>query len=1365
MHRDHAGVLHQPWFRIVSVALLLFAGATRVAQAGDDASDVPKNVIKKSPVAASQAGASRTSNSNCPGASCDTVWVGHSNSGPGGAFLGVGVGGVWDFDTGIAGTDSTQGWRRWAVRMHFSASRPALSRLEWAIDYGNQLNEGNTNLWNARNLAGRKYVKTGIAGVWHSDHMNGVKLNVSNGAEPSATPISGTRSAWCGLREAGNTQAQDALTGNYITGDLTTDWGGAYASGLIPEYPGYANQWDQMLYKDFTAGAAGTLAFKVRTDMIDFVDPTVNGTGWFNPDPTSAAHFVNNPSDSLMVYVGSPNEVAYDTNRRWFSEVLDLSKPMQELFAVSGKFPYVAADTAITRAFAGLSPTGGKIRVVFRVKTNRIRSDQTTGTPTGFNTKQGAALVDDVQLNGGTVYGFETAGSATARSLIADIGADGGAWATTGKPPSTYFHIANVSTLIYEDLCGAVGSPTRICDLVGNVLVAGDADNSNQIAIESWQAFESPTIDLAVRHAAPGTKNAQGIDKETAQRASVLVDYDPYTGYMSLDESVFWFISARAWDPSLFTQPLSGTTIWSPWLLPNSLSYNGDPQCYQDFANISAIGFPAGAVDSLRIQIHTQTNGYRFGGTNLGNTRGTYFDRIRVGFVRSAAPAISWNIWDRFQDTFPFNEGVSPGDNASFDTTTALIKVADNIVTPTDDPGVVAGDSLVIVSPFTGDGVTTGTRLDLIFRIDPGPGNYTVKGNRASALVNKDPSHPFFATYLANNGPFGTPGGHGATWNRNVWNSARMDTVDANLYPIDSRGIGGPQTDEWQATLIEQDPNYGTLGITHNLCFLVDPAGATTSDNIDCSGTVPAPYGAVAGTTKENTKILPDGWFTPGTHIEYFLRRSSIENPTQFVTLFDTNLVYEQDISGQRYQDAERWSNVDVLPDMWKSTRYGGAGLACVLLVDGQDRRGSDRAFRGAADTLGYGKNNGATQGWKGLGPADASEDQANNMAGFVPANLGQYGLNFDHFDINGAESSVGGHPGVRFASNLGAIALKGDVSGPSAAQLTSLYSGVIWETGDLDDDQGTLHDGVAAGQGSNDIALLEGFLQSATGASRKSVWLSGEGVLQDAANRASPELYDFVTNTFGADFAISNYKAASASQRSTIGLIPLASWAHPGRVYGLDHGCLVQADAITVIPTVSGATVAAEYEHLGPGPYVSSVYRPLSPGLREYRTLIDGFDLSNVRGNYLNLAAVQTQPETDIGRIAWFDDVWSGHFQLCARRGPVIGVGDLPGADGGRFVNANLGSFPNPAFASQRVTMRFTLAKAQAVTVRIYSVAGREVAQFAHRGTAGPNTMTWDGNLASGSKATPGVYFYRIDTPDGAGVGGAQKMILLSSN
>ena len=53
----------------------------------------------------------------------------------------------------------------------------------------------------------------------------------------------------------------------------------------------------------------------------------------------------------------------------------------------------------------------------------------------------------------------------------------------------------------------------------------------------------------------------------------------------------------------------------------------------------------------------------------------------------------------------------------------------------------------------------------------------------------------------------------------------------------------------------------------------------------------------------------------------------------------------------------------------------------------------------------------------------------------------------------------------------------------------------------------------------------------------------------------------------------------------------------------------------------------------------------------------------------------------------------------------------------------------------------------------------------FRHAGTEGPNNVVWDGALSNGAKATPGVYFYRIDGVQFDGSHTAQKMILLSSN
>jgi hypothetical protein len=177
--------------------------------------------------------------------------------------------------------------------------------------------------------------------------------------------------------------------------------------------------------------------------------------------------------------------------------------------------------------------------------------------------------------------------------------------------------------------------------------------------------------------------------------------------------------------------------------------------------------------------------------------------------------------------------------------------------------------------------------------------------------------------------------------------------------------------------------------------------------------------------------------------------------------------VFPQDPGGSADLDQERWSSFDVLPDMWKSTRYGGSGLACMLLIDDADRRGSNPTFRGALDSLCYGKKNGATSGWLGQDP----NADPNDPAGFVAANLGQYGINFDQYDIRAAESNEAGHPGVRLANNPGAIALKRDTSGPSAAQLASFYTTVAWSSGDLD--EGTIHDGVDAQESAKDLALL----------------------------------------------------------------------------------------------------------------------------------------------------------------------------------------------------------------------------------------------------------------------------------------------------
>jgi hypothetical protein len=266
--------------------------------------------------------------------------------------------------------------------------------------------------------------------------------------------------------------------------------------------------------------------------------------------------------------------------------------------------------------------------------------------------------------------------------------------------------------------------------------------------------------------------------------------------------------------------------------------------------------------------------------------------------------------------------------------------------------------------------------MDLVFRIDPGPGNYSIRGDRTSPLVEKDPAHPFWAAYQANSGVFGTggtgpsaSGGNGGVpqgsidngthpagsrWNKDWWNSCRMDSAEMNLYPVVSRGLGNPVEPGWMGTIHELDPKFAILGIDHLKCFLSNPAGSVDMANIDCGtpGAVPPSSGYSATTVAnwgaalidahalqpEGTKILPDGYFTPGTHIEYFVRSSYVQDPGAYTLFYDTLEVYPHGMGAYEDRDAERFAHVDVLPDGWKDTRFNGPGLACLLLVDASDR-------------------------------------------------------------------------------------------------------------------------------------------------------------------------------------------------------------------------------------------------------------------------------------------------------------------------------------------------------------------------------------------------------------------------------------------
>src|SRR5262249_43658790 len=151
----------------------------------------------------------------------------------------------------------------------------------------------------------------------------------------------------------------------------------------------------------------------------------------------------------------------------------------------------------------------------------------------------------------------------------------------------------------------------------------------------------------------------------------------------------------------------------------------------------------------------------------------------------------------------------------------------------------------------------------------------------------------------------------------------------------------------YQTTIHESDPKFASLGINKFRCFVIDTTKVATSsatlNNVNCTGVVPAWLTTVpqahtgwdgSATTKEFSKIIPDGLLTPGSHVQYFYRKSHAANPNlAYAMCPDTNFITPQPNEGAN-TDQHRWQQFAVLPDRWKSPAFGGLGSACMLYVD-----------------------------------------------------------------------------------------------------------------------------------------------------------------------------------------------------------------------------------------------------------------------------------------------------------------------------------------------------------------------------------------------------------------------------------------------
>jgi hypothetical protein len=190
----------------------------------------------------------------------DNYWNIHT-----GTYLpgtGVATNALWDWDNtvGIQAPDSLHGW--WPLRRQYNSTGGLTltddQRPWWAIDHGNLANY----VISQQNAAKRTF---GVIGIWHGD------AGKNAGVAVPWTPLSGTKSAWCGLRQHGDQSVKDATTGQAFNQDTEqflhepTTAGGGSPQG----FPGYPDQIDQILYRDIamTTSQSLTVSFKYRTRM------------------------------------------------------------------------------------------------------------------------------------------------------------------------------------------------------------------------------------------------------------------------------------------------------------------------------------------------------------------------------------------------------------------------------------------------------------------------------------------------------------------------------------------------------------------------------------------------------------------------------------------------------------------------------------------------------------------------------------------------------------------------------------------------------------------------------------------------------------------------------------------------------------------------------------------------------------------------------------------------------------------------------------------------------------------------------------------------------------------------------------------
>jgi hypothetical protein len=608
------------------------------------------------------------------------------------------------------------------------------------------------------------------------------------------------------------------------------------------------------------------------------------------------------------------------------------------------------------------------------------------------------------------------------------------------------------------------------------------------------------------------------------------------------------------------------------------------------------------------------------------------------------------------------------------------------------------------------------------------------------------------------------PGG----WDPLTWNSARMDTAEFNIFPVGGITGTGLIAGNYMSTLHEGDPKFNTLGFLKNRCFVADTTKAATSSpafqNVVCDGTVPAwlltiPQSRTGwngqAQTREFTKIIPDGLLTPGSHVQYFFRKShSIDPLLSFAMMPDTNLITPQTREGNT--DRHRWQQFAVLPDRWKFGAYGGEGSACMLYVDLNDRRGNEGAFVGVMDSIGAttADKRGGHNGWSAPSSVNiVGLDVRTNMSVAVSNKNQQPGTTWDMYQVKASESltAPAGNLGSRLANraSMGFAAGKESRAGPTPEMLRTYYRMVTILSGDLN--SGIL--GPFVNRSQDDITLLNNFLTAAGGTPQpRGIFVQGDGFGQSekASGGVVASHALFLTDKLGLIFRNPSYQSVSGNIGDCADLMTTTQLTPSAAVYGVANTCVWSNDVFQRNPALPETQEGGFYENVGlNGPYVSEVVKG-SVGLRPWVAVTSGYDIEHLFSRYCESACYVPN-----GRHAYYYYMLNHVFAMCQVAGGFgfpIACLDAPQAGrGAPFVNFM--KIGGSLMRQGTSTVRLGIAQQGRVQVHVYDVAGRRVRLLADRVfPPGEQELVWDGTDDGGRRVGRGVYFVRSSNQKGTG-------------